>query len=344
MADLQRAVQQIGLAQSRKIHVIAETSQNDTRLIDPIDRHGYALDGVWCDDFHHSVHALLSGEQDGYYQDFGCPEHLAKAFNCIFVYDGCYSRLRRRCHGSPVEGRDRRQFVVSIQNHDQIGNRAQGDRSSNYLSEPAQRLSCGLLMFSPCVPLLFMGEEYAERRPFPFFCSFSDPELIEAVRRGRREEFAALEFDWDDLLPDPQDVKTFESAQLTWKWPEGSFHAGIRQLYKDLLAARRHFPSWIDRRHVLAQIVYGTDDEDDLSSKSKPVLLIKRGPDAALLAVVNLHHQRRNLSRLNVEKRKWLLSTEAIQYGGPRKRTEPLTDLYPYEMAILDRKECGSDE
>ncbi len=132
--------------QDRIVHVIAESDQNDVRLVTPADRGGYGLDGVWSDDFHHSVHALLTGERDGYYQDFGRPEQLAKAFNDVFVYDGCYSRFRRRRHGSRVGDLDRSRFVVCIQNHDQVGNRARGDRLGALLPRGAGRLACGLLL------------------------------------------------------------------------------------------------------------------------------------------------------------------------------------------------------
>ena len=214
-----------------------------------------ALDGVWSDDFHHSVHALLTGQRDGYYLDFGRPSQLAKALRDVFVYDGCYSPFRRRRHGSRVGTIDRTRFVVCIQNHDQVGNRARGDRFAAMLPMAAQRLACGLLLLSPCVPLLFMGEEYGEQRPFPFFCSFGDPAIIEAVRRGRREEFAALAFQWGAEIPDPQAAETFAAAKLAWAWPEGSPHAQLRQLYQDLLAARRQWPALRDRRHTSARLL-----------------------------------------------------------------------------------------
>ena len=263
LADIKAAVKQVADSQGRIVHVIAETNQNDVRLINPPERGGYGLDAVWSDDFHHSVHALLTGERDGYYQDFGRAEDLAKAYNSVFVYDGCFSPFRRRRHGSLVGSLKRTQFVVCVQNHDQVGNRAQGDRFGSILSPPAQRLACGLLLLSPCVPLLFMGEEYGEQRPFPFFCSFSDAGLIEAVRRGRREEFAALRFDWSTEIPDPQSPETFLSAKLAWSWPEGSLQAKHRRLYQDLLAARRQWPALRDREHTNARLINPDLDAQD---------------------------------------------------------------------------------
>ena len=193
-----------------------ETHQNDVRLVTPEKEGGSGLDGIWSDDFHHAVHALLTGERDGYYQDFGRAEQLAKAISDVFVYDGGYSPFRRRRHGNRVGATNRSHFVVAIQNHDQVGNRALGDRLSTIVSPAANRLACGLLLLSPCVPLLFMGEEYGETRPFPFFCSFGNANLIEAVRRGRQAEFAGLAFQWKQAIPDPQDPATFTAAKLQW--------------------------------------------------------------------------------------------------------------------------------
>ncbi len=239
LAELQAAVQVEARRQGRRVQVIAETNQNDVRLIDPPHDGGYGLDGVWNDDFHHSIRALLAGEREGYYRDFGQPQQLVKTFNDVFVYDGCYSPFRRRNHGNRVRDRDRSAFVVCVHNHDQIGNRARGDRPITRLPRSACRLACGLLMLSPCVPLLFMGEEYGEERPFPFFCSFGDAELIQAVREGRREEFAALEFEWGEEILDPQDPATFAAARLSWEWSGDSPAAEMRRLYTDLLRARR---------------------------------------------------------------------------------------------------------
>ena len=173
LSELQAVVQREAKRLGRIVHVIAESNQNDVRLIRSRGRGGYGLDGVWNDDFHHSIHALLTDEHDGYYLDFGAPAQIAKTFNKVFVYDGCYSPFFHRRRGSRVGGLDRKCFVNYVQNHDQVGNRACGDRLGAIVSPAAQRLACALLMLSPCVPLLFMGEEYGETNPFPFFSSSS---------------------------------------------------------------------------------------------------------------------------------------------------------------------------
>ncbi|MBU4273787.1 MAG: malto-oligosyltrehalose trehalohydrolase [Planctomycetes bacterium] len=252
LAELQSEVQAEAARAGRVVHVIAESDLNDVRLVVPPERGGHGLDAAWSDDFHHCVHALLTGERDGYYRDFGRPEQLAKAYNDVYVYDGCYSPFRQRRHGNRVGEADRTRFVVSVGNHDQVGNRALGERLTALLPPEARRLACGLLLVSPCVPLLWMGEEYGETRPFPFFSSFGDPQLVEAVRRGRREEFAALEFRWGTEIPDPQSPETFLAAKLQWDWssPEPSAR---RRLHADLLAARRCWPALRDRRHTVAR-------------------------------------------------------------------------------------------
>jgi maltooligosyltrehalose trehalohydrolase len=334
LAELQSAVQREAACTHRLVHVLAESNQNDVRLIRPQERGGFGLDGVWNDDLHHSIHALLTGERDGYYLDFGEPAHVAKALNDVFVYDGCYSPFRRRRHGSRVGAIDRTRFVVCVQNHDQVGNRARGDRLGTIVAPASQRLACGLLLLSPCVPLLFMGEEYGEPRPFPFFCSFDDPVVVEAVRNGRRQEFAALEFRWESDIPDPQDARTFAAAKLGWAWPEGSAHAQLRQLYQDLLAARRRWPALRDRRHTRARLLNGSSSNDPRGEPA--LLLLQRGGDGGLLALANLTTQNLTTAALEFGDRKVLLSTEDVRYGGGRLPNHPWEQIFPHELLIFD--------
>src|SRR5262249_35447906 len=196
----------------------------------------------WSDDFPHAVQAYLTGERQGYYADFGPVGDLAAVLERPFLFDGVYSKTRDRKHGALVGDLAGDRFVVAVQNHDQVGNRACGDRLTRLLKLPAQRrLAASLLLFSPHLPLLFMGEEDGETNPFAFFCSFEDPQLVQAVREGRRREFAA--FAWQGEVPDPQDEATFRASRLSWSWPEGSPAAGLRRLYADLLAARREWPA-----------------------------------------------------------------------------------------------------
>ncbi|MGE0757200.1 MAG: malto-oligosyltrehalose trehalohydrolase [Pirellulaceae bacterium] len=240
LQEIQEVADEESARLGRVLHIIAESNQNDVKLLREPAHGGYGLNAQWSDDFHHTVHTLLTGERDGYYSDFGDPPQLAQAINQAFVYDGQYSSYRRRHYGTSAKGMARERFVVCVQNHDQTGNRALGERFGELLTPAQQRLAAGTLLLSPYTPLLFMGEEYGESRRFPFFCEFSDPQLVEAVRRGRREEYAA--FPWPDQLPDPHLVATFESALLSWEWEVQASRAGLRHWYQDLLRSRRLWP------------------------------------------------------------------------------------------------------
>jgi maltooligosyltrehalose trehalohydrolase len=196
----------------RQIYLVAESALNDTRLVRPRGRGGVGLDSQWNDDLHHALHAVVTGERQGYYGDFGKFEHLLRALREGFVYSGEYSEYRKRRHGASSRDIPAHRLVVFAQNHDQVGNRSRGDRLTHSLPVEALRLMAGVILLSPYLPLLFMGEEYGEIAPFPFFISHSDPELIEAVRKGRRAEWSFDE--GQDEPPDPQAEKTFTGARL----------------------------------------------------------------------------------------------------------------------------------
>jgi maltooligosyltrehalose trehalohydrolase len=323
VAEIQQAVQEVAREVRRSVIVTLETDENDSRYTAPAERGGYDVGGVWADDFHHALHALLTGERDGYYADFGAPEQLVKALNTPFVYDGCYSSFRRRRHGNSAAGLARERFIVCTQNHDQVGNRPRGDRLSTILSPEAQRFAAALLLLSPGTPLLFMGEEYAETSPFPFFCSFLDPQLSDAVRTGRRREFAEMAFKWGDDLPDACAEATFNSARLKWSWPEGSHQAGMRQLYRELLHARRKWPPLVDREHTRAR----------LGSAGEPSLVLERGSGTPLIAWANLTGESRPITTARPPSR-LLLSTAEARFGGPVDHRTQIEELLPYEVAI----------
>ena len=338
LAEIQDAVQAETRRCQRPALVIAETNQNDVRLVAPRERGGHALDGLWSDDFHHSLHALLTRERTSYYADFGHPEHLAKTYTDVFVNDGNYSAFHRRRHGTAVDGAPRECFVVCAQNHDQVGNRPLGDRLSILWPPATQRFSCALLMLSPCVPLLFMGQEYGETSPFPFFCSFSDAGLVEAVRDGRRAEFAHPAA---GEAPDPQDFATFERARLSWTWLDDPVRSGLRKLYADLLDARRRWPALRDRRHVRAHVfdyaVASTPDE------RRAVLSIERG-EGNLIALANLCHEPCARPEVALGGRKLLLSSEERRYGGEREPHHTTDVLRPFEVLVYGATGALSDK
>ncbi len=228
-------------ALGRRIHLIAESSLNDTRLLRPPDLGGFGLDAQWSDDLHHALHAVLTAERRGYYCDFGGFEQLLKALREGFVYDGQYSEYRKRRHGNSSRSIPYHRLIVFAQNHDQVGNRLQGDRLSRLVPFEALKLAAGVILLSPNLPLLFMGEEYGETAPFPYFVSHSDPALIDAVRRGRCAEFAS--FGWEGNPPDPQAEETFRSAMLRpdWRLAEGR-HRHLWEFHRRLIALRRGNP------------------------------------------------------------------------------------------------------
>jgi maltooligosyltrehalose trehalohydrolase len=238
LEELAEAVKLFAESLGRHIHLIAESALNDTRLIRPPELGGFGLDAQWNDDLHHALHAVLTGERRGYYCDFGRFEQLLKALREGFVYDGGYSEYRRRRHGNSSRAIPSHRLVVFAQNHDQVGNRMQGERLSRLLPFEALKLAAGIVLLSPNLPLLFMGEEYGETAPFPYFVSHSDPDLVEAVRRGRREEFAA--FGWEGEPPDPQAQETFQSAKLNAELRRTPGpHRCLWEFHRRLIALRR---------------------------------------------------------------------------------------------------------
>jgi maltooligosyltrehalose trehalohydrolase len=239
LAELKERVEALAARTGRRLLVIAESDLNDSRVLRCPGRGGYGLDGQWSDDFHHSVHTLLTGESSGYYADFGSINDLAAVLSEGWLYSGQYSRYRRRRHGNSPVGIAPERFVVCTQNHDQVGNRALGDRLSQIVDLDSLKLAAGILLLSPFTPLLFMGEEYGEIRPFQYFTSHGDPTLIEAVRTGRREEFAA--FGWQEDVPDPQDEATFKRCVLDWDVRDKEPHRALLDLYKALIAIRNRF-------------------------------------------------------------------------------------------------------
>jgi maltooligosyltrehalose trehalohydrolase len=239
--DIRESVHQQATRLGRHIVVMAESDLNDVRVINPPSKGGYGLDAQWNDDFHHCLHTLLTEERNGYYRDFGDSGQLVKALREGFVYSGQYSPYRKRRHGSSSKHLPPSKFVIFSQNHDQVGNRMKGDRLSTLASFEALKLAAGIVLLSPNIPLLFMGEEYGEEAPFQYFVSHSDPELIEAVKRGRKEEFTA--FQWGGEIPDPQDETTFLRSKIHLDKRHNEKHKILFEFYKTLIRLRKEMPS-----------------------------------------------------------------------------------------------------
>ena len=244
----------LAAAVGRSLVLIAESDLNNPRLMSSQAVGGYGLDGQWSDDFHHAVHAAVTGERQGYYGDFGSMACLAKVFTRAYFHDGTWSSFRGRSHGRPVDvlSVPSYRFVVFLQDHDQVGNRALGDRlastlASHPLREGLLRVAAGLVLLSPFTPMLFMGEEWGADTPWQYFTDHTDPFFASAVSEGRRSEFASHGWSSADV-PDPQDPETFSRSKLSWAQLEREPHASLLSWYKSLLALRRSRPELTDPR------------------------------------------------------------------------------------------------
>jgi maltooligosyltrehalose trehalohydrolase len=260
----------------RQAYLIAESDLNDARIIRPRAVGGYGLDAQWSDDFHHSLHGVLTNDRHGYMEDFGSIADLAKAITEGFVYDGQYSTYRRRRFGNSSHDRPGEQFVVCIQNHDQIANLCAGRRLSQLVPFGSQQIAAALLLTAPSLPMLFMGEEYGEIAPFDYFTSFEDAALANAVREGRRKEME------DFLQPaefhDPQERTTFENCRLNWNLHGSGAHAALLRFYRDLIALRKRSPNLSACRKDAARVSF---DEG-----ARWLVMERRGPSPEAIAVL----------------------------------------------------------
>jgi maltooligosyltrehalose trehalohydrolase len=308
LTELNCAVRKAAAELDREVHLVAECDRNDIRTVQSWSRGGYGFAAQWNDDFHHAVHAVLTGEAGGYYQDFGQISQITKSLSSGYVYQGEYSKYRLRSHGSASNGASGDHFVVFTQNHDQIGNRMNGERLGHLADFEAVKVAAGVMLLSPFIPLLFMGEEYAETSPFQYFVSHEDPALIEAVRQGRRNEFKA--FRWNADAPDPQDPETFQRSKLHWDLQNCEPHRRLRDFYTEMLRLRKQFAA------------LGTADTARVHAtpfEEERVLLFHRS-DATdeLLAVVNFRRAPAEL-RFALGNAEWkkLLNSRDPLWGGP---------------------------
>jgi len=230
----------------RRLVMIAESDLNDPRVVTARDAGGFGMDAQWSDDFHHALFAILCQDtQNGYYADFGAMAQLKKALEETFVYDGIYSQHRKRIHGRPARHLPQHRFLGFIQNHDQVGNRATGDRLHRCAGFERARVAAALVLTSPFVPMIFQGEEWAASSPFQYFADHENAEMARMVSEGRKREFAA--FGWDpSQVPDPEKRETFERSKLNWDEAGEGEHAAMRAWYRDLIRLRRGTPALND--------------------------------------------------------------------------------------------------
>jgi maltooligosyltrehalose trehalohydrolase len=252
MEQLAAEVEVLADTLGRRVVLIAESDLNDPKIVKPREAGGYGIDAQWSDDFHHSLFTLLHKEDGvGYYNDFGSFTKLVKSLTHVFVYDGDYSHYRGRKHGRPVDGLSAHHFVGFIQNHDQVGNRATGDRLEQIIGTDLARIAAGIVLTVPTVPLLFQGEEYAASTSFLYFADHEDPDMAKAVSEGRKREFAAFGFA-EQEIPNPEARETFERSKLNWDEVEQNHHKEMLEWYRALIHLRRT-STWLndgDRGHT----------------------------------------------------------------------------------------------
>jgi maltooligosyltrehalose trehalohydrolase len=310
LEELATAVHAEAGRQGRRVHLIAESDLADPRLVRSTEAGGYGLDAQWLDDVHHALHTALTGEREGYFADYDGFPDLARALRDRFVYAGRYSPHRERRIGRPARDLPYDRFVVCTQNHDQVGNRMMGERRSVLVPFETLKLAAGTLALLPFTPMLWMGQEYGEQAPFQYFVSHTDPDLIEAVRSGRRREFAYFEKDGLQA-PDPQAVETFERSKLDWKLRDVGQHATLLALYVELFRLRREVPALNGER--ADEAVPTLHGPETLSF----VRTILGHPDDAVLVVLHAGDAPRSLE-LPVHGR-WevLLDTADPRWHGP---------------------------
>lgn len=307
----------------RPLTLIAESDLNDPRFVRTGREGGYGLDSAWADEWHHAWHAVFTGETNGYYQDFGSLEQLAKALRQAWVYDGVWSEHRGRTHGRPPEGLSGDRFVVCTQNHDQIGNRAAGERSSALMREGHLKVAAGLLLTSPFVPMLFQGEEWGASTPWQYFTDFADPDLATAVTEGRRSEFSS--FGWAPAdVPDPQDPATFDRSRLDWAEADRDGHRRILDWHRALIALRRRTPELADPD--LSRMAVTVDAD-------RRAVMVQRGP-LLVVALLGEHPADADVGPATL----LAASEQSVKLQAGRLHMEPAT------LAVLHRLEEGAGE
>jgi maltooligosyltrehalose trehalohydrolase len=312
LEQLATSVSELATAEGRNLFLIAESDLNDPRVVTPRRHGGYGIDAQWSDDFHHAVHAYLTGERAGYYADFGSLSQVAAALSHAYVYDGRYSNFRDRTHGRSIGGLRGSRFFSYVQNHDQVGNRAAGDRLSTLVSKDQLMIAAALVLTGPFVPMLFQGEEWAASTPFQYFTDHTDPQLAHAVSQGRRHEFESFGWAPDDV-PDPQDEKTFLRSKLDWTELHDSSHAELLAWHRQLIALRRSEPALRDGD--LSRIFVDHDENERW-------LRMHRGD---LVIVVNFADEARSFREI---------ASDVILASSEPVAVDPLT-LGPHSVAVV---------
>jgi maltooligosyltrehalose trehalohydrolase len=334
LQELAEAVHEEAEEEGRRIFLMPESALNDAKVVRSPELGGYGLDAQWNDDFHHALRTLVTGDRSGYYVDFGRMEHLAKAFGEGYVYSGQYSIFRGRKHGNSSGDIPSQRFIVFSQNHDQVGNRMLGERLSQLASFEALKLVAGCVILSPYIPLLFMGEEYGETALFPYFIDHSDPDLVEAVRRGREKEFAS--FRWRGEPPDPKDEKTFLRAKLDHSLHISGRHKVLYEFYTTLFRTRRDVlpAAWLSKESLHVRAF----EEDKL------LVILRTFETEAFALVLHFGSERKRVS-LSLSEGVWKkrLDSAEERWGGPgaciaegiESKGKTDLDMHPFSFRLL---------
>ena len=332
MEELASKVKTLRQSSGRHKVLIAEFDLNNPRYVAPPEKGGYGLDGQWVDEFHHALHTLVTGETDGYYEDFGSIDHLAKSLKDGYVYTGQYSAHRKKFFGRTPAGATCDQFVVFAQNHDQVGNRMLGDRLSSLVTAEALKLAAASYLLSPFVPMLFMGEEYGEKNPFQYFISHTDGKLVELVRQGRKKEFS--HFKWQGEVPDPQSEETFEKCILSWNVEKNKDAEQLFSFYQYLIDFRKQRPAMQGRTPDTLEI---------LGSDMNVISFERKFKDDHLLIILNFSREKISYTPPTRQGQlKKIFDSSSRQWGGPRQdeivHLQPLEsiELYPESALIFE--------
>ena len=327
LKEIRLRVDELMQQTGRRHYLIVELDLNDTRFIDPVQKGGYGMDAQWVDEFHHALRVTSGQEKTGYYSDFNGIDDLAKSYRDAYVYDGQWSPHRNKFFGTKAEGHPGQQFIVFAQNHDQVGNRMLGERTSQLVSFEQQKLMAGAVILSPYLPMLFMGEEWNEPNPFQYFVSHTDPELAEAVRKGRKEEFAAFHIKGE--APDPVAEKTFLQSKLQWQLLHEGRHKMMLDYYKTLIALRKKEAAFqfLDRKSLSV----------DANRDNQTLMLHRWQQECKVACLLNFSEEP---SIVNLDKAaEWtvLLNSAGVQWGGPGDAPidNNTVKLHPHSLVVL---------
>ncbi|GAC1416768.1 MAG: malto-oligosyltrehalose trehalohydrolase [Flavisolibacter sp.] len=336
LKDLKVQVNNLMEQLGKKFYLIVESDLNDNKFINPLEKEGYGMDAQWIDEFHHALRITAGEEKQGYYEDFNEVDHLAKSYKDAYVYDGQWSGYRKKFFGKIASENPGSQFIVFSQNHDQVGNRMLGERTSTLVGFEMLKLLAAAVLLSPYLPMLFMGEEWGETHPFLYFADHSDPELVEGVRKGRKEEFAAFQAAGE--APDPFSQKSFQHSKLQWTLLKDSKHATLFRYYKKLILLRKTHP------------LIGQPDRFNLSvdlNKSQRTLSLKRwNTSHTILVLMNFSRSRQKIyhPHINLTCKKIWDSADKYWDGPGEALLERLTEghilLGPESVVVLESSGC----